>query len=203
MRGTQLNARCAFFVAARRSNHSGTPRTGQLDGSHTDPAAAALHQEKLTRLQTPPIEDIAPHGEECFRQRSRFDVIEPRRNRQALPDGRDTPLRIPTASHQGADPVAHLQTCRRHGLCVASLNHASNLQARQVRRTRRWSIVPRALQYVRPVDTARRHTNQQLTHTRLGHRPLSEAEHVGRTEGRNLHSTHQAFGHKSQLFKAI
>ena len=38
---------------------------------------------------------------------------------------------------------------------------------------------------------------------RLGHRPLSEAEHVGRTDGRNLHSTHQAFGHKSQLFKAI
>jgi hypothetical protein len=85
--GTESHTGGAFVVAAGRDQHRGAHGLGDLDGRDAYAAGAALDQQGFTRLQVGTLKHIAPDREEGLGQRSRLDVAEALRHRQALPTG--------------------------------------------------------------------------------------------------------------------
>ncbi len=78
-----------------------------------------MYQKHLTGLQLPPLEHIAPHGKEGFRQRRCFHHRQAIGNRQTLIRGHHRIFRVTTAVGKATDtipypPALNLLTHGRH-----------------------------------------------------------------------------------------
>ena len=177
--GAQLQAGLALVVAAGGGNDGGAQGLGHLDGRDTNAAGAALHQQGLAGGELGAVEDVAPDGEEGLGQRSRLDVGQAQRSRQALTHRRHAVLRVAAASDQRADAVAHPKARGGQRLGIASDDLARDFQAGNVRRARGHRVVAGALKHIGAVDAAGRHADQQFA--RAGHRlfALGQAQHLG------------------------
>ena len=129
MVGTQFEAGFTFFIAAGRHQHPRAARFGQLNGGDTYAARAPLNQQSFASLQGGTVKHIAPHRKKSFRQRSRFDITQALRVRQALGNRRGAELGIAATGHQGAHTVTQLQPGLRQFCRISAHHHTGNFKA--------------------------------------------------------------------------
>ena len=93
-------------VAPGCGEDAGAAGTRKLNRKGSDPARAAVDQDRLPRRKPTALEDVGPDRERHLRQRGRLCELEPGRYRQALRRWRGAVLRVATAGDERADPVA-------------------------------------------------------------------------------------------------
>ena len=162
----------------------------QLDGRGADAAGATMHQKVLATLQTNPVKDVVPDGEESLRQGGRFGHRQTLGHWQTL-QGRGTAIfGIAATGHQRAHRITRLPALHILG---HGHHRAGHLQTGNVRGPGRRRIGALALLHIRPVDAGCSDLDQQLARLEGWQRTGSELQNLGRTRGSDFHCLHRAW----------
>ena len=179
-----------LLITARCDDDTRAHGLGELDRCHPDAARAALHQQRLTGLQSATVEHIAPDREHGLRQGRRLGVGPALGHRQALPDWSHAIFGITATCNQGTHALPQRQAGRRQ-LGNITLHHGTrNLQPRNVGGTRRHRIVAGALQHIGSIHAAGTHPHQQFTRTSNWCWPLRHTQHLGCAESGYFNHLH-------------
>ena len=164
-----------LFVRARRRDHLGAERLGELDRRRADPRRPAVNEQGLAGLERAAVEDIRPDGKVGFGDRGRLDRRQPERPRQGVRFVRDAVVGVAAAGNERRHPRAFGIS---GGAGAARHDRAGDLEAEDVARARRRRVEPHALEDVRPIDAGRLDLDQDFAgpgegpRTRLDHKNL-------------------------------
>ena len=185
--GAERLAGRTLLGAARRREHPGAQRPGQLDGRGADAAGAAVHEHRLPGGETAALDHVGPDGERRLRHRGRLREAEAPGNRQALFGRRTAVLGVAAAGDQRADVVA--DPPRRH-VAADFDDGAGDLEAGDIRRSGRRRVLALALHQVRPVHASGRDLDQHLPGAGRRSGPLDRRQDLGSTWFSYLNGNH-------------
>lgn len=193
---TEPFAVLAILRRTRRGEDVQPPCRTKLDGGGADAAGAPVHEEVHAFPDVVAVKDVAPDGEEGFRQTGRVG------HRNALGDGQAMirvdghVLRVAAAVGQRADLVAFLPP---DDVAAGGHDGPRNLQAEQVGRALGRGIVAAPLHEVGSVDAGAAHLDENLVGGRPGYRPAAQLQNL-RPAGSGGHDrVHLAGDHEKPL----
>ena len=186
--GTEHAADTAAFRRAVRGKDGGAEGFGELDRRCADSARAAMNEEGLAGGETGAEEDIAPDGEEGFRQAGGIAERDAARYRQTDAQIDGAILGIATTVGQRGDALAPVPA---GDVGTDRDDFARDFEAEQVGRAGRWRIKTLTLHDVRAIHARGGDADQHFARAGAGNRAAAGREDL-RTAG-GLHLDH---GHR-------